>query len=148
MGQLETDAQGQQGGSKQPPHHLCGLGFIEVIPLWVSLRGKAFDFLSGDSIGTPGDKRIANRGIFKIFHGPSPFLIGLLGDDLISSGEHHRSVDAIQIPTKTATIPTIRLTPIVSPITKAAMSEAVIGLTVMVLATRVGVVRSRAYTHR
>ena len=64
------------------------------------------------------------------------------------SGDHHRSVDAIQIPIKTATIPTIRLTPTASPIISVAMSEAVIGLTVIVLATRVGVVRSRAYTHR
>src|SRR5687767_11633607 len=59
-----------------------------------------------------------------------------------------RSVDAIQIPAPTATTPMTRLMPIGSPIRIAARNAAASGLTVIVLATRVGVARSSAKTQR
>ena len=59
-----------------------------------------------------------------------------------------RSVEAIQIPPATAAIPMSRLAPIGSPTSNAARSVAAIGLTVIVFATRVGVVHSGAYTQR
>ena len=58
------------------------------------------------------------------------------------------SVVAIQIPAKTAPRPISRLSVIGSPTKCVARSPAAIGLTVMVIATRVGVVRSSAMTHR
>src|SRR5271170_3979986 len=54
------------------------------------------------------------------------------------------SVVAIQMPIATATMPRRRLKPIGSPSSIAATMEAVTGLMVSVLATRVGVVRSKA----
>ena len=55
---------------------------------------------------------------------------------------------ADQIPAATATMPRTKLAPIRSPTSTLASVAAAIGLTVMVLATRVGVVPSRAYTQR
>jgi hypothetical protein len=52
--------------------------------------------------------------------------------------------EASQIPAPTATTPKRRCTPSGSPMSTAARSDAATGLTVMVLATRVGVVRSSA----
>src|SRR5262245_7807423 len=57
-------------------------------------------------------------------------------------------VDAIQIPAATAIRPATRLSPIGSLTITAATSEAAIGFTVMVLATRVGVVSCSASTQR
>src|SRR5581483_3661509 len=148
MCQLEADAQGQQRGCKQLPHHLLGFSFIEVIALWVPLCREAFDFLSRDTVGILRDKRIALCGIFKILHHVPHSLIVFFTAICVCSDAPRCSVEAIQIPTPTATIPRMRLRPIASPISRAAMSEAVIGFTVMVLAMRVGVVRSRAYTHK
>src|SRR5919108_1653436 len=58
------------------------------------------------------------------------------------------SVVAIQIPKKTATKPTTRFKVIGSSTSCVASSAAAMGLTVMVLATRVGVARSSARTQR
>ena len=58
------------------------------------------------------------------------------------------SVVAIQIPANTATSPSTRLGVIGSPTSWVASNPAAIGLTVMVAATRVGVARSSAMTHR
>src|SRR5262245_4404511 len=58
------------------------------------------------------------------------------------------SVVAIQMPAKTAARPTARLSVIGSPSSGAANSAATSGLTAMVLATRVGLARCRANTHR
>ena len=55
---------------------------------------------------------------------------------------------AIQMPANTAINPTTRLSVIGSPTNCVASNAAAIGLTVMVLATRVGVVRCSASTHR
>src|SRR5262249_16611401 len=52
--------------------------------------------------------------------------------------------EASQIPAATATTPKRRWAPSGSPMSAAARSDAATGLTVMVLATRVGVVRSSA----
>src|SRR5262245_21343107 len=52
--------------------------------------------------------------------------------------------DASQMPAPTAATPTTRCAPSGSPMSAAARSDAAIGLTVIVLATRVGVVRSSA----
>src|SRR5205085_5197001 len=57
-------------------------------------------------------------------------------------------VEASQIPAATATRPITRFQPMGSPTSTAASSEAAIGLTVMVLATRVGVVMRSASTQR
>src|SRR4029077_11295232 len=58
------------------------------------------------------------------------------------------SVDAIHMPRETATMPRTRLKPIGSLRRIAARMDAVTGFTVRVLATRVGVVRSKADTQR
>ena len=55
---------------------------------------------------------------------------------------------AIQIPANTATRPTTRLIPIGSPNVSALTADANTGLMVMVMAVRVGVVRSSANTQR
>jgi hypothetical protein len=60
----------------------------------------------------------------------------------------HRPVEASQMPANTAATPTARLNPIGSPSRIAATIEAVTGLSVIALATRVGVVRARAKTQR
>ena len=52
------------------------------------------------------------------------------------------------MPPAIATSPTRRLSPIGSPTRTAARSDAAIGFTVIVFATRVGVVRWRANTQR
>jgi putative spermidine/putrescine transport system permease protein len=57
------------------------------------------------------------------------------------------SVVAIQMPAKTAISPTIRLRVIGSPTSCVASNPAATGLTVIVLATRVGVARCSAITH-
>ena len=58
------------------------------------------------------------------------------------------SVVAIHMPANTAISPKIRLRVIGSPTNWVASNPAAIGLTVIVLATRVGVALSRANTHR
>src|SRR6185369_16884391 len=58
------------------------------------------------------------------------------------------SVVAIQMPANTATRPSTRSSVIGSPTSCWASRAAAIGLTVMVLATRVGEARCRAITHR
>src|SRR6266700_3499080 len=58
------------------------------------------------------------------------------------------SLVAIQMPANTATSPIRRFGVIGSPISSAASKVAAIGLTVMVLATRVGVARASAMTQR
>src|SRR5690348_10100872 len=58
------------------------------------------------------------------------------------------SVVAIQMPKNTATSPATRLSVIGSPTSWVASSPAATGLTVIVLATRVGLALSSASTHR
>jgi hypothetical protein len=57
-------------------------------------------------------------------------------------------VEASQIPAPTAAIPTSKWRPTGSPRRNAATADAVTGFTVIVAATRVGVVRESATAHR
>ena len=77
-----------------------------------------------------------------------PFATWALKRPNYSSGDAGAEIVAIQIPTATAPSPTIKLKPILSPIANAPTIDAKIGLTVIVTAVLVGVVRESANTQR